>query len=79
MSSTAPTTTDIVNAVELAMSQIEYMRDLFAALMALAPQTGKLPIGGLADQGKYWADVAHNDLDCFREGIVGTKTGEGAA
>lgn len=64
-----PTLIDTLNAVDLAMSHIEFMRDLFTAIKAMAPDAANLPFHGLAQQGQYWADIAHNDLDGFREVI----------
>jgi hypothetical protein len=60
---------DAINAVDLAMSQVEYMRDLFQAIHALAPDDFRSPLTRLAQQGQYWADSGHNELGCFREQI----------
>jgi hypothetical protein len=56
---------DAINAAELGMHQIEQMRTLFAVIKRLAGDDKG--IYGLADNGLYWAESAHNDLDVFRE------------
>jgi hypothetical protein len=69
---------DAINAVELAMLQIKYMRNLFTAIKLMAPEAAHLPLSGLSEQGRFWADAAHNDLDCFREDLEAMRAAPSA-
>ena len=68
-----PTTKSVVETFDtltLTMEQTLWASALFRAIRREAERENNHLIVTLADQGLYWTDSTHNDLDCERERIA---------